>query len=162
MNDELLSTHPQLRWCIVALGVMDEALEDAGLSRDRALPLTVLTPPDGFWRFSVEVYRAHVVELISRFKRTRKLAALDVMTDAEIMIGLYHASLAAPLAEGPSALYARIFERTFGRLPWSGDPWREAWPGQLDEIAHKARRSIIRPRPEQPRNQPLPEEVAPA
>ncbi len=162
MNDALLSAYPQLRWCIVALGVMDEALDDAGLSRDRALPLTVLAPPDGFWRFSVEVYRAHVVELIGRFKRSRKLADLDVMTDAEIMIGLYHASLAAPLAEGPSALYAKIFERVFGRLPWSGDPWREAWPGQLDEIAHKARRPIVRLRPEEPRNRPLLDEVAPA
>ena len=138
---------PRFRWALEAIDVMNAELEAAGVEGDRGLPLTCLEPPDPMIGLAMDVYAHHVRELIGRYVRTRKLADLDAMTDAEVMVGLYKASLACPLQEGPSALYARIFRSVFGAVPWDGPEWREAWPGQLDEFLHGARKAIRRRRP---------------
>lgn len=71
----------------------------------------MLAPTDQFRRVHVDVYRAHIRELLERAAAGKPL---DTMTRAEVLLGLVQASLAAPLNATGAGLYAHLFEAILG------------------------------------------------
>jgi hypothetical protein len=109
----------------------------------------LLAPNEEFKHTAPEVYRSHVRELIERYKAAQPL---DAGTDAEVLLGLMHASQVAPLNRGGAALYHRMFRRVMGEESYRGifddlEPPRERWPGECDELETDARRKVRSRRP---------------
>lgn len=90
------------------------------------------------------LYRAHVRELVER-----AIAGVDLRpgTDAEILCSYLEASLRAPLNGEAAAVAERLFASVAPELAAElfGDPFREAWPGQVDDTIADFRRRFRAP-----------------
>lgn len=131
---------PGFGWLLDALEACGDVMEAEGLTADRSLPMTVLAPPADMRGMHLDVYRAHVRELCTRWRgsgarapRARQ-AELDRLTRAEILAGLVGASQLAPLDRVGLALYSRLFQEVFPESDLGVDLGAERWPGQLDEL----------------------------
>lgn len=99
----------------------------------------LLMPPVSMFDKAPDVYRAHVRELLRRIDRGDDTRPA---TDAEVLCALAATSLDAPLSTGPAALYERLFARVMpGRVP-EGDPPRERYAGEVDELLGSMRRRL--------------------
>lgn len=86
------------------------------------------------------LYRAHVVELVQRFKRGESPVP---GTKAEVVAGLMLTGLRAPLRSGALALVVSLLEDIAPEIVARGDwPDREEWPGQLREQFVAAQRRL--------------------
>jgi len=136
------------------MGIADEEWRRADMGKGKSELWNMLTPGDTFRDMHVELYRSHVRELIERERRGDDL---DYGTRAEVIVGLMVTSLKAPLSQGPSALYHRLFREVMGEkvheeaiLQTQGGrftPPSPEWEGQLDELEHEARRGVRTGRP---------------
>jgi hypothetical protein len=122
-----------------ALREIAEEEVDGAMVRDDVLAHLA---PGPFLDLVPDLYRDHVREVCRR-KGTN--VTLDVTTEAEVLVGLMHASYAAPLREDGALLYDRIFHRIFGKR--FGDEPREQWKGQAAELLEEARRKVRTGRP---------------
>ncbi len=89
------------------------------------------------------VYRSHCRELIGRAKRGEDLAP---GTDAEVLVMMSKASLAAPLASEFAHAMSTVFRRVFPDAPEDLAAGAEAWSGRTEEIIAEARRKLARER----------------
>lgn len=145
--------------CLDLLEICMEVLETAGIDRRLSSErFMLLKPGEAFDSVDVRVYRHHVGELITRFELADEgertdVCRLDRATLAEVLVGLMHASLVAPLTRDGSMLYHYCFEEIFGKAiardVFDGyDSPRERWAGQLSEELGEARRKVKTGRPQ--------------
>lgn len=89
---------------------------------------------------TLDLYRAHVRELISRGKKGHLLGPA---TAAELCCVMMETSLRAPLTSAATAVYEELFERCLpGKLAWPRT--REIWVGQVfEEICRLERKYAV-------------------
>jgi hypothetical protein len=96
-----------------------------------------------FMGFHVDLFAHHCRELVERVARKQDTV---LATDAEVLLGLYQASLAAPLTEHALALYEHCFSKVFPEKSKEffadGHRAREHYPGELQERLNEARRKL--------------------
>lgn len=132
------------------LDICSEECERAGVLR--TMPSTMfrlLAPSDIFAAVDQRTYRAHVRELLGRYKAGKPL---DEGTAAEVLLGMVETSLAAPLTQGGAALYHAMFREVLGPEVYAdyladAPPPRERYAGQLAELEREARRKVRSGRP---------------
>lgn len=87
---------------------------------------------------SLELYRAHVKELIARVKVG---ADLRPATDAELLAVFSDTSLIAPMGQNGAAAFEALWARVFPKAKIEGQSaGREQWAGAVAEVIETARR----------------------
>lgn len=98
----------------------------------------LLMPPPEFQNRPFELYAAHARELVDRVAYG---AALDLATDAEVLLALSGQSLKAPLNRDGHLVMETLFARIFpGRMDAAPPP--ESFRGQLEELLGELRRRL--------------------
>jgi len=132
------------------MGVAEEELAAAAerypretWERVNDVAFALLCPNDLLRTKSDDVYAAHCRELIDRVAAGASDRALAEATDAECLALVMAQATKAPLTREYAALAHRLFCKLLGdkvaRLLEVEDDYREAWPGELDELLSEAR-----------------------
>lgn len=122
-----------------AMAIADEELRAAGNPPGVFIHLCI---PESLSGMHESLYRAHAREIIRRVG-TGRLAS--EATEAELLVGMVHASMAAPLNRDGEVLYHALFRRVMGDATADSmgfAPPRVQWAGQLDELLAEARRKL--------------------
>lgn len=91
-------------------------------------------------RYSLDVYRAHVRELLGRVMRGE---ALEPGTDAEMLAVFSETSLKAPLESGHAHAMSVVFHRVFPEAdPTKTFAGRQSWPTETEEILRDLRKKL--------------------
>lgn len=152
--DDLLPAH--LIGTIKFMAIAEEEIEmavqqhplKAALLRDAFL---TVVPTFNMPTLAVEVYRAHVRELLDRIAHKQ-----DVRpgTLAEVMIALSETSLHVPLHHTAAYLYMRTFAHIFGEdhpiVLESKRNFHEPYDGAADELESQLRRKLTQPQRHKP------------
>jgi hypothetical protein len=101
-----------------------------------------MVPPVGYQRFGMDLYKAHVLELLEHVASGENVAN---PTKSEILMMLSSLSEKAPLQTDACKLYYDLFTELFPKYEWTGiDPRammpNETFKGAADEL----RQQIIR------------------
>ena len=123
------------------MGIAEEEMERAGISRTSRDCFRHLCPPPALNGLADWLYRAHARELC---QRAAKGGDLRPGTLAEVVCALHLVSLKAPLKHDAGGLQTRSFLAVLdlvGMKPpeWLVDDWREPYEGAHDEMLTETR-----------------------
>lgn len=100
---------------------------------------SLLMPSAEFQSRPFELYAAHARELVDRVADGK---ALDLATDAEVLLALSAQSLKAPLNRDGHLVMETLFARILpGRVDTASPP--ESYPGHLEELLGEMRRRLV-------------------
>ena len=123
------------------MGIAEEELKQAGPEADGAFGL--LSPPHILRAKTLDLYRAHARELITRFKADEDTRP---GTDAECLAALLEGSLRAPLDSTGGFLADTLFRRVFSAKDVErlglGEAPREPYTGAANELLGDLRRKL--------------------
>lgn len=125
--------------------VAEEEIETTGLTAEqRREAFGILVPSGPLRGKAVEVYRAHVREILGRLARGEDLKP---GTDAECLCACLYAAGDAPLRQEGQAVTEWLFARVFPERAAAvigEDRARERWDGQvLEDVAQLRRRLAV-------------------
>lgn len=99
----------------------------------------LLVPPAEFQGRPFELYAALARELVDRVADDK---ALDLATEAEVLLALSAQSLKAPLNRDGHLVMETLFARIFpGRVDAAPPP--QSYPGHLEELLREMRRRLV-------------------
>lgn len=137
---------PGVRGAFECMEVAEEEIAVAKLrwpERAEALhgSFFIVRPTRGMGDFARKLYRHHCKELLGRVAGGQIGKALNLGTEAEVLVALHHTSLAVMLRSDALFVFERIFHSVFG-LSFFEDELRESWDGAGDELLSEMRRKV--------------------